>query len=389
MGPGQVPDELLKAVEAQGAEATGEGVVRGRYHPPVHRAEVLEQVGLLLEHGDAEPARERLLTGVHSEVGLQVPRHAELLAAVAAPVLAHRGGLGRVVRGRGWRGPGRGQGPGAPGRLEARGGRRVGAWRPVRSTGRRHRPVLLPETKQTNQNPPVYLCPSLSLPLFACLWEAGYSYSCLGDTYQVGGCGDAEGTGRLQPPRGLESGVERDEGRVLCGRVVEAWPPLPVGRHDVRLRGRDRYLLGLALARLQAQREPGGQLPPPLLRLLQRLPPLQQLFLRPGRGRAAVTSGRGERFRPFLPGHDVVRALAGGRGARVQAQIHGVRAVPPPRRLYAALPVPLGQQRLLHAFHVHLRLLLATLRLYEHRAAVRGVVGLPVEFEFGNIIRLG
>ena len=68
MGPGQVPDELLKAVEAEGAEATGEGVVRGRYHPPVHRAEVLEQVGLLLEHGDAEPARERLLTGVHSEV---------------------------------------------------------------------------------------------------------------------------------------------------------------------------------------------------------------------------------------------------------------------------------------------------------------------------------
>lgn len=101
-------------------------------------------------------------------------------------------------------------------------------------------------------------------------------------TYQVGGCGDAEGTGRLQPPRGLESRIERHEGRVLRGGVVEAWPPLPVRRHDVRLRGGDRYLLGLPLTGLQAQREPGGQLPPPLLRLLQRLPPLQQLFLRPG-----------------------------------------------------------------------------------------------------------
>ena len=38
VGPGQMPDELLKAVEAQRAEATGEGVVRGRYYPSVHRA---------------------------------------------------------------------------------------------------------------------------------------------------------------------------------------------------------------------------------------------------------------------------------------------------------------------------------------------------------------
>ena len=71
--------------------------------------------------------------------------------------------------------------------------------------------------------------------------------------------------------------------------------------------------------------------------------------------------------------------LAGGRRARVQAQIHGVGAVPPPRRFYAALPVPLGEQRLLHALHVHLRLLLAALRLYEHRATVRGIVGLSVK----------
>ena len=97
----------------------------------------------------------------------------------------------------------------------------------------------------------IYMYISFSLPL----GRRGYrdSYSCLvHDTYQVGGCGDAEGTRRLQSPRGLESGVERDEGRVLCGRVVEAWPSLPVRGHDVRLGGRDRDLLGLSLPGLQA-----------------------------------------------------------------------------------------------------------------------------------------
>lgn len=172
MGPGQMPDELLKAVEAQRAEATGEGVVRGRYHPSVHRAEMLQQVGLLLEHGDAQPARERFLTGVHSEVGLQVPRHPELFPAVAAPVLAHRGRFRRVVGGRGRRGPGRGKGPRAPRRFQASGRRRVSAWRPVRSTGRRHRPVLLPET-ETNVRKPPRLSLSLFFSLFPRLEEAG------------------------------------------------------------------------------------------------------------------------------------------------------------------------------------------------------------------------
>lgn len=143
VGPGQMPDELLKAVEAQRAEATGECVVRGRYHPSVHRAKVLQQVGLLLEHCDAQPARERFLARVHPKMRLEVPGHAELFPAVAAPILAHRGRLGRVVRGRGRRRPGRGQGPRAPGRLQARRRRRVRARRPVRSSGRRHRPVLL------------------------------------------------------------------------------------------------------------------------------------------------------------------------------------------------------------------------------------------------------
>lgn len=70
-------------------------------------------------------------------------------------------------------------------------------------------------------------------------------------------------------------------------------------------------------------------------------------------------------------------ALAGGGGARIQAEVDRVGAVPPPGRLYAALSVALREERLLHAFHVHLRLLLAPLRLYEHRATVRGIVGLP------------
>lgn len=99
--PGQVSDELGLAVEAERAEAAGEGVVGRGDDAPVDRAEVLEQVGLLLEHGDAEPAGEGLLARVDAQVSLEVPGHAELLAAVGAAVLPDRGRLGRaVVRGR-------------------------------------------------------------------------------------------------------------------------------------------------------------------------------------------------------------------------------------------------------------------------------------------------
>lgn len=54
----------------------------------MHGAQVFEQMRLLFEHGHAQPARERFLAGVHSQVRLQVPAHAELLAAVRALVLA-------------------------------------------------------------------------------------------------------------------------------------------------------------------------------------------------------------------------------------------------------------------------------------------------------------
>jgi len=138
-----MPDEVLQIDEVgRRAEAARERIVRSSYHATVHRAEMLQQMRLLLEHGNAESTRKRLLARVHSQVSLQVPRHAELLAAVAAPVFTYGGGLGRVVRRRrrrwcsgGW------HGPGTPGLLQGRRRRRIGA---RRSMWRRcRRPILL------------------------------------------------------------------------------------------------------------------------------------------------------------------------------------------------------------------------------------------------------
>jgi hypothetical protein len=93
--PGQVSDELLQVVERHGAEAAVEARVRPvdgrrRNHTAVHGTQVFQQVRLLLEHGDAQAAGERLLARVHPQMGLEVPTHAERLAAVLAAVLAHR-----------------------------------------------------------------------------------------------------------------------------------------------------------------------------------------------------------------------------------------------------------------------------------------------------------
>jgi hypothetical protein len=93
--PGQVSDELLQVVERHGAETAIEARVRPvdgrrRNHTSVHGTQVFQQVRLLLEHGDAQAAGERLLAGVHPQMGLEVPTHAERLAAILAPVLAHR-----------------------------------------------------------------------------------------------------------------------------------------------------------------------------------------------------------------------------------------------------------------------------------------------------------
>lgn len=101
--PGEVPDQLLERVERHLTEAAVErdgrvlvgGAGPGRYDVPVHGAQVLEQVRLLLEHGHAQAARERLLARVHAQVRLQVPAHAELLAAVRALVLAAGGARGQ------------------------------------------------------------------------------------------------------------------------------------------------------------------------------------------------------------------------------------------------------------------------------------------------------
>lgn len=138
-----MPDEVLQIDEVgRRAEAARERIIRGGYHATVHRAEMLQQVRFLLEHGNAESTCKWFLARVHSQVSLQVPRHAELLAAVAAPIFTYRSRLGRVVRRRrrrwcsgGW------HGPGTPGWLQGRRRRRIGArwsmWRRCR------RPILL------------------------------------------------------------------------------------------------------------------------------------------------------------------------------------------------------------------------------------------------------
>lgn len=101
MRPGQVPDEILQGLESHGAEAAVEVtaaplLTHGGYHVPVHGAQVLEEVSFLLEHGDTQAAGEGLLPRVDAQVGLQVPAHAELLAAVRAAVLP---GAAQVVAG--------------------------------------------------------------------------------------------------------------------------------------------------------------------------------------------------------------------------------------------------------------------------------------------------
>jgi len=96
--PGKVADQLLKRIERHLTEAAVESGRRllvgragaGRYDIPVHRAQVFEQVSLLLEHGHAQATSERLLTRVHAEMRFQVPAHAELLTTVRALVLSTR-----------------------------------------------------------------------------------------------------------------------------------------------------------------------------------------------------------------------------------------------------------------------------------------------------------
>lgn len=84
--------ELLQRIEPHRTETTAKSSVRlGRTdHIPMHRTQMFQKMRFLLEHRDAQATCERLLAGVHAQMGFQIPGHTELLAAVLAPVLAHR-----------------------------------------------------------------------------------------------------------------------------------------------------------------------------------------------------------------------------------------------------------------------------------------------------------
>lgn len=143
MRPRQVSYELLQAVEAQRAEATGKRVVGRCYDTSVDGAQVLEEMRFLLEHSDAETTGEGLFTGVNSQMSLEIPRHAELLAAVGATVLPDGIRLWWILGGRRRRSSRGRQRPRTPWRLQTRCRCWIGARRPVRTSGWRHRPVLL------------------------------------------------------------------------------------------------------------------------------------------------------------------------------------------------------------------------------------------------------
>lgn len=127
--PGEMPDEVLQIHKVRRrAKATGERVIGGGYRGPVHRAEMLQQMSFLLEHGGTESTPERLFTRVHSQMSLEVPRHAKLLAAVAASVFAHGIGFRCLVRRRwGRQGSGRRHRPSTPGWLQGGRRSRIGA----------------------------------------------------------------------------------------------------------------------------------------------------------------------------------------------------------------------------------------------------------------------
>lgn len=89
--PRQMPHQFLQRLEPHGAEAAivPASALGCIYHIPMHRAQMLEQVSFLLEHGHTQPAREWLFARVHAQVSLEVPRHAELLPTVLASVFTH------------------------------------------------------------------------------------------------------------------------------------------------------------------------------------------------------------------------------------------------------------------------------------------------------------
>lgn len=77
----QVPDQLRERLERQLAEAAVEParcvrppvVIARRYHVPMHRAQVLQQVRFLLKHRHAESTGEGFLTSMNSEMCFEIP----------------------------------------------------------------------------------------------------------------------------------------------------------------------------------------------------------------------------------------------------------------------------------------------------------------------------
>lgn len=92
--------QLLQRVKVESTEAALVSSTRfGRiYDIPMHRAQMLQQMRLLLEHRDAQSTSEWLFARVHAQMRLQVPRHSKLLSTILTAVLTNRIIRVRVAR---------------------------------------------------------------------------------------------------------------------------------------------------------------------------------------------------------------------------------------------------------------------------------------------------
>lgn len=96
----QMPHQLLQCVKVQCTEATLVPSTRLRriYNVPMHRAQMLQQMRLLLEHRHTKSTGEWLFARVYAQMRLQVPRHSKLLATVLTAILTNRIARIRVAR---------------------------------------------------------------------------------------------------------------------------------------------------------------------------------------------------------------------------------------------------------------------------------------------------
>lgn len=96
----QMPHQLLQRIKVQRTEATLVPSARLRriYDVPMHRAQMLQQMRLLLEHRHTQSTSEWLFARVYAQMRLQVPRHSKLLATVLTAILTNRIARIRVAR---------------------------------------------------------------------------------------------------------------------------------------------------------------------------------------------------------------------------------------------------------------------------------------------------